>query len=134
MLCTSSSGQLQLVRSVGCGRVEGRVYGCALNDSLIVQVPAMHGSRAAFSCASAQMQAKSVRAHVELRIAPMRHVNCVVSSWSVIVWRVKLTAHSGRLSIPGHKVYMWAEGKCERKSELAMDRGAFPRYTKGVLG
>lgn len=49
--------------------------GCALRASLTVQVEAIHGSSAAFNCASAQIQAKFVKEHVELLMAPTRHVS-----------------------------------------------------------
>ncbi len=74
--------------------------GCALRASLTVQVEAIHGSRAAFNCASAQIQAKFVKEHFELLMAPTRHV-----SWEVSILasesRRGHTAHSGRLSISG---------------------------------
>jgi hypothetical protein len=48
----------------------------ALSASFIVQLPAIHGARAALSGSSVQMQSKSVRLHVELLIAEMRHESC----------------------------------------------------------
>jgi hypothetical protein len=48
----------------------------ALSASFIVQLPAIHGSRAALSGSSEQMQSKSVRLQVELLIAEIRHESC----------------------------------------------------------
>lgn len=62
----------------------------------MVQLPAIHGWRAAFNCASAQIQAKLPNEQVELLIASTRHV-----SWQV---SIELLIEEGNIqhSLGGH--------------------------------